>query len=257
MDFSKKLNEAVKLNNSLLCVGLDPDYKRLKKSLFEFNKSIIDQTYKHVCAYKLQIAYYSAQGIRGIEDFKKTASYIKSTSKSPIICDAKRADIGQTSEKYAEEIFDFLEVDAVTVNPYLGFDSLEPFFKRADKGIFILCRTSNPGASDFQDLKIGKEPLYINIAKKVTKWQEKYPNIMMVVGATWPNELKKIRKIAKTMTFLVPGIGTQGGDLKGTLVNGLTKDKKGLIISVSRSIIYVEDPGSSAQKLKDEINKYR
>ncbi|MCR4325062.1 MAG: orotidine-5'-phosphate decarboxylase [Candidatus Curtissbacteria bacterium] len=260
MNFQQKLDRAVQANNSLLCVGLDPDPLKFKEkiSLFAFNKKIIDTTADLVCCYKPQFAFYSAQGIQGIQDLQKTIQYIKRRHPHlPIILDAKRGDIGSTSEMYAKEVFDFLKVDAVTVNPYLGEDSLTPFLQRRDKGIIVLARTSNPGAGDFQDLKVGNDPLYIKVAKKVTSWDKKYHNLLMVVGATWPAQLKEIRKVAPKMTFLVPGMGTQGGDLKKALQNGLTKDKKGLIINSSSGIIYANDPRISAQTLRDEINNYR
>lgn len=260
MDFQEKLDRAVKKNNSLLCVGLDPDPQKLKKgqNQFDFNKKIIDQTAPYVCAFKLQIAFYEAQGIKGLTDLKKTINYIrKKFPYIPIILDAKRADIGSTSELYSRAIFDWLDVEAVTVNPYLGEDALEPFFKRRERGIIILCKTSNPGASDFQDLRTGKDTLYQRVAKKVVLWNKKYKNLLMVVGATYPKELKEVRELAPNMTFLIPGIGPQGGDLKRTLQSGLRKDKKGLIINASRSIIYAQDPRSAAQKLRNEVNRHR
>lgn len=251
MTFRQKLEKAIKKNNSLLCVGLD-------NGDFIFNKKIIDQTYDLVCAYKPQIAYYESQGPNGLKSLKKTVEYIK--NKAPditIICDAKRGDIGSTSKHYASSFFDYYGFDAVTVNPYLGFDAIEPFLEYKDKGIIILCRTSNPGASDFQDLLINKQPLYIHVAKKVLEWNKKYGNCLMVIGATWPQQLKQIRNLAPNMIFLVPGIGAQGGDLKKTLKAGLTKDKKGLIINSSRGIIFANNPREAALTLRSEINKFR
>lgn len=260
MTFAQKLEKAITKNNSLLCVGLDPDSSKFPKNqtIFQFNKWIIDQTADLVCAYKPNIAFYEAAGIEGLNELKKTISYLKKNYPHiPIVLDAKRADIGSTSEMYAKAAFDFLDVDAITTNPYLGKDALEPFFERRDKGIIILCKTSNPGAGDFQDLVVREKPLYIQIAKKVIAWNKKYGNLLMVIGATYPEELKKIRDLTANMTFLIPGIGVQGGDLKRTLKNGLRKDGKGLIISASRSIIYTQDPRIVAHKLRDEINKYR
>ncbi len=265
MKFQRKLNNAIKKNNSLLCVGLDPDLKKIpshlfdgKDSIFEFNKIIIGATHDLVCAYKPNIAYYSALGLDGLKSLQETIKYIHGEySDIPVILDAKRADIGNTSENYATEAFKTLDTDAVTVNPYLGFDSIEPFLKYKDKGIVLLCRTSNPGASDFQDLKIKKEPLYIKVARKITDWDQKYKNCLMVIGATWPDELKTVRNIAPNMFFLIPGIGAQGGDLEKILKAGLTKDKSGLIISSSRGIIFSENPRKEALKLRNEINKFR
>ena len=260
MNFQDKLDKAISKNNSLLCVGLDPDFTKLKKGQgqIEFNKTIIDQTAGLVCAFKPQIAFYAAAGLEGLDDLKKTIRYIHENYQNvPVILDAKRGDVGHTSEMYIKEVFDVYGADAVTVNPYCGFDSIEPFFKRSDKGIVVLCRTSNPSAADFQDLKIDGEPLFIKVARKVVDWDKKYKNLLIVVGATYPNEMKMIREIASKMTFLVPGVGSQSGDLENTLKNGLRKDGRGLIISSSRDIIYAQDPKLAAQKLKDEINKYR
>lgn len=259
MKFQDKLEKAVAGNNSLLCVGLDPDPAILtSKSQFLFSRQIIDQTADLVCCFKPQIAYFAASGIKGLRDLKKIIVYIhKNYPHIPVILDAKRGDIAKTSEMSVREVFDVFEADAVTVNPYLGEDALEPFFKRYDKGIIILCKTSNPSARDFQDLKIDGEPLYVKVAKKIISWDKQYKNLLMIIGATYPNELKNIRQIAPDMTFLVPGIGTQGGDLENTIKGGLRKDRRGLIISSSRSIIYNRNPRSAAQRLRNEINKYR
>ena len=274
MNFGKKLEKIIKKNNSLLSIGLDPDLEKIPKHLrkykdpiFSFNKQIINTTHDLVCAFKPQIAHYSASGIRGIESLLKTINYLNRTyPQIPIILDSKRADIGSTARLYAKEAFDVFNADAVTVNPYFGLDSLKPFLERKDKGVIILCRTSNKSASDFQDLEISSDnlPLYIHIAKEVKKWNEIYKNCMLVVGATWPEQLREIRKIVPDMFFLVPGIGAQGGNLKKTLKNGLRKDKSGLIIHTSRAIIYSSSKpnfASSARKealkLKEAINKYR
>lgn len=251
MKFLQKLNISIKKNNSLLCIGLD-------NCDFEFNKKIIDQTHDLVCAYKPQVAFYEAQGIEGLKSLKRTVDYLKKNLPSlPVICDAKRGDIASTMKQYVASLFDYYDFDAATVNPYLGFDSLEPFLKRKDKGIIILCRTSNKSASDFQDLLVNDEPLYVHVAKKAVAWDKKYKNCLLVVGATWPEELKKIRKIAPDMFFLVPGIGAQGGDLEQTLRFGLTKENSGLIIHSSRSIIYDNNPRKKAQELRETINLYR
>lgn len=260
MKFQDNLEKAVTRNNSLLCVGLDSDIEKLKQgeTLSQFNKWIVDQTADLVCAYKPNIAFYAAAGIKGLGDLKRTVDYIhKNYPHISVILDAKRGDVGNTSEMLVKEVFDVFEADAVTVNPYLGEDALEPFFKRKDKGIIILCRTSNPSSKDLQDLKIDGEPLYVKVAKIITIWDKKYKNLLMVVGATYPSELKNIRQIAPDMTFLVPGIGAQSGELKSTLLNGLRKDGKGLIITSSRVIIYDQNPRTAAQKLRNEINKYR
>ena len=260
MNFQDKLDSITTKNNSLVCVGLDPDPENLKgaKDQFEFNKKIINQTSNYVCAYKLQYAFHAARGLKGLEDLKKTIDYLKKNYfEIPVILDAKRGDVENTSQMYVKEAYDFFGADAVTVNPYLGLDSLIPFLERKEKGTIILVRTSNLGANTFQDLKVGKDPLYLKVAEEIVKWQSRYPNLLMVVGATWPAEINRIRKIAKNITFLVPGIGAQGGDLKKTLKYGLKKNGRGLIIAAARSIIYANDPKIACQKLRDEINKYR
>lgn len=260
MDFKTKLDKTILKNSSLLCVGLDPDPAKLKKgeSQFQFNKIIIDATAAFVCAYKPNIAFYEAAGAIGLEDLKSTISYLKTNYPYiPIILDAKRADIGNTAVSLADAIFNLYGADAVTVNPYLGLDSLEPFLERKDKGIIVLCHTSNTSSVDFQELSVNGQPLYIKVAQKVVQWNKKYKNLLMVVGATNPTQMKRIRRVAGDMTFLVPGIGAQSGDLEKVCQNGLLKNGRGLIISASRSIIYAQDPAKEAQNLKDEINKYR
>lgn len=272
MTFLQKLNKAIKKNNSLLSIGLDPDLEKIpshllktKNPIFEFNKAIVDSTNDLVCCYKPQVAFYASNGVPGIKALIQTIAYIHlKYPQIPVILDAKRGDIGSTAEQYVKEVFDVYRVDAVTVNPYLGFDSLKPFFEKVNKGIIILARTSNPGVRDFQDLMVNKTPLYAEIAKKVVTWDKIYGNCLMVVGATWPEQLREVRSIAKNMFFLVPGIGAQGGDLEKTLKNGLRSDKSGLIISSSRGIIYASSKPNFASaareealKLKNEINKYR
>lgn len=272
MTFLQKLEASIGKNNSLLCIGLDPSLNKIPEHLkqeefplFVFNRAIIDRTYDFVCCYKLQIAHYSALGIPGIQQLMQTLHHLQSDyPRIPIILDAKRADIGSTASEYAKEAFDVFGVDAVTVNPYFGLDSLVPFLERAEKGIIILCRTSNPSAKDFQDLKIDGKPLYVKVAEKVIEWNKKYKNCLMVIGATYPDELKVIRELTPDMFFLIPGIGAQGGDIEKTLQNGLRKDKSGLIIHSSRAIIYAsagedfaEAARKEAQKLRDVINSYR
>lgn len=260
MDFLTKLEKLQGKNNSLLCVGLDPDFEKLEneKNQFEFNKKIIDETADYVCCFKPQIAFYAAAGLQGLENLKKTIDYIKKRyPEIPVLLDAKRGDVGHTSEMYVKEIFDFYGVDAVTLNPYCGFDAVKPFVKRKEKGVFIICRTSNPSSVDFQDLSSNGEPLFLKVAKKIVEWSKNYPNAMLQIGATWPKEIKIVRNITPDMIFLTAGVGAQGGDLKATLVNGLRQDGRGLIVSVSRSIIYGQNPANAAKDLKDEINKYR
>lgn len=270
MSFIKDIEEAWEKKNSLLCVGLDPDLSKIPSHLrsmdtplFQFNKVIVDTTSDLVCAYKPQIAYYSA--FQAEHELKLTMDYIRNNHPGiPIILDAKRGDIGTTAEMYAREAFDRFKADAVTVNPYMGTDALEPFLERKDKGVIILCRTSNPGAKDIQDLKSNGKRLYQIIAHKAaTEWNHN-GNVLLVVGATYPRELYEIRSIVGDMPFLVPGIGAQGGDVESAVINGKTRNGTGMIISSSRSIIYASNgidfaelARKTAMDLRNEINKYR
>jgi orotidine-5'-phosphate decarboxylase len=245
MKFQEKLDKIVKKNNSLLCVGLD-------QGEFEFNQKIIDQTHDLVCAYKPNFAFYEALGIKGWENLKKTVEYIQRYHSGVVtIADAKRADIGNTNNGYVQSIFDELKFDAVTVNPYFGREALQPFLDRRDKGIIVLCRTSNPGAGEFQDF------IWEKVARNVVSDWNKNNNCLLVAGATYPEELKKVREIVGEMTLLVPGIGAQGGDVEKTVRAGLNSKKAGIIINSSRGIIFAENPRLEAEKLRDEINKYR
>jgi len=245
MNFQEKLDSIVKKNNSLLCVGLD-------QGEWKFNQKIIDQTHDLVCAYKPNFAFYEALGARGWENLKKTVDYIQRYHPGVVtIADAKRADIGNTNNGYVTAIFDELGFDAVTVNPYFGREALQPFLDRQDKGIIILCKTSNPGSGEFQDL------VWEKVAQNVAKEWNKNNNCLLVVGATYPEELKKVRKIVGEMTLLVPGIGTQGADVAKTVKAGLNSKKAGIIVNSSRGIIFADNPRAEAQKLKDQINQYR
>ena len=256
MTFQDKLNKIVKKNNSLVCVGLDSD---VKTDQFLFNKTIIQQTFDLVCSYKLNTAFYEAIGHEGIKSLKKTCDYLKSGFPSiPVIIDAKRGDIGNTNDGYAKFVFGYLKADAVTINPYLGEEAIRPFLNYKDKGIIVLCRTSNVGAGEFQDLKVRGVPLYLFVARPVAYKWNKNKNCLLVGGATYPDELRKVRRIAgDEMTFLVPGIGAQGGDLEKTLRAGLNSKKQGLIITSSRGVIFAKNPREAAKKLRDSINFFR
>jgi orotidine-5'-phosphate decarboxylase len=268
MGFFEQLDATIKKNNSLLCVGLDPDPDLMPPNIdmLTFNKAIIDATSHIVCAYKPNLAFYETEGRQGWDILKQTISYIPSGI--PIIADAKRGDIGNTSKTYAKAIFDGLGAGAVTVSPYLGFDSVEPFLKDyADKGIFILCRTSNKGAIDFQSLPVkvnGKEmPLYQAVAHKAAEWNT-LNNIGLVVGATYPAEMQTLRQAHPRLPFLIPGVGTQGGDLKLALEAGLNTAGSGIIINSSRQILYAsrgadfaQAAARAAEAMRHEINLYR
>ncbi|MCD4702334.1 MAG: orotidine-5'-phosphate decarboxylase [Candidatus Aegiribacteria sp.] len=270
MTFIENLASSWSKNDSLVCVGLDPDIEKIpahlraaETPLFEFNRAIIDQTADLVCAFKLQVAYYSASGAE--LDLELTVAYIHENYPGiPVILDAKRGDIGSTAEMYVREAFDRFGVDAVTVNPYMGTDTLEPFLDRSDRGVIILCRTSNPGAGDFQDLISDGRKLYQIVADKAAHEWNRNGNVLLVVGATYPDELREIRSIAGSMPFLVPGIGVQGGDVESAVMNGKNQDGTGMIINSSRGIIYsgngkdfAEAARKAALNLRNEINRYR
>ncbi len=254
---------AVDRNNSLLCVGLDTDPSRLPPGLgiFEFNRAIIDATKDIVCAYKPNLAFYEAEGLDGLKALEDTRAHIPDDI--PVIGDAKRGDIGNTATYYARALFRMLAFDAVTVNPWLGFDSVEPFIRYSDRGVFLLCRTSNRSARDFQDLKADGQLLYEHVARKALEWNTR-GNIGLVVGATYPDELRRIRGLCPTMPLLIPGIGTQGGDVEVVVKNGVDGTGAGILINVSRAVLYAsagsdfaEAARAAALRLRDCINRSR
>ena len=261
MKFIDKLLSASRKNKSLLCVGLDPDRELMPEmGVLEFNKAIIDATADLVCAYKPNFAFYEAMGIEGLNILKETIAYIPDGI--PVIGDAKRGDIGNTAKAYAEALFTYFKVDAATVSPYLGFDSIEPFLSYEEKGIFILCRTSNKGATDFQDIRDGKgEPLFRVVARKAVSWDTNGA-IGLVVGATYPQELKEVRRLCPDMPLLIPGIGAQGGDLARSVKDGVDAHGEKAVISASRQVLYASRGDDfagaarrSAQDLRDRINE--
>jgi len=257
-------------SDSLVCVGLDPEIERFPQHIaadaspiFQFNKAIIDATADLVCAYKPQFAHYAAYEAE--DQLERTIEYIhRHYPGVPVILDSKRGDVGNTADRYAIEAFERYGADAVTVNPYLGGDSLEPFLKYADKGVIVLCRTSNAGAKDLQDLDVGGRKLYHVVAEFAAKRWNTRGNCLVVVGATYPRELAEVRAITGEMPFLVPGVGAQGGDVAQAVENGQTASGKGLIISSSRGILYASSGDdfaaaarSAALKLRDQINASR
>jgi orotidine-5'-phosphate decarboxylase len=264
VNFVDKLVGAARRNSTLLCIGLDPDPGLMpcKVRLFEFNRAIIEATADLVCAYKLNLAFYEALDTEGLDALKRTVKQVPDYI--PVIGDAKRGDIGNTARAYARAIFDNLGFDAATVNPYLGFDSVEPFIAYEDKGVFVLCRTSNPGAVDFQSLRCetgqGWLPLYEIVAMKARQW-DTHGNIGLVVGATYPEELKQIRSSHPAIPILIPGIGAQGGDLASAVRYGVDGKGERAIITSSRQIIYAS-PGKDfapaarkvAAELREQIN---
>lgn len=260
-----KFIQRVKKNNSLLCVGLDSNIEKIpqqflktKTPQFNFNKWIIKQTHPYVAAYKPNLAFYEARGEQGWRELRLTMQYLQEQHPDIFtIADAKRADIGSTNHGYVEAIFDQLQFDAITLHPYLGQEALQPFLERKDKISIILCKTSNPGSGEFQDLKIKQQTLWEYMAREVSQKWNTHQNCMLVVGATYPKQLAKVRQIVGEMTLLIPGIGAQGGDLRAVMQVGLNSNKNGLIINSSRGIIFAENPGQAAQKLKIEINQWR
>jgi orotidine-5'-phosphate decarboxylase len=259
-----------KRNNSLVCVGLDPEIERFPPSIaaqpspiFQFNRAIIDATADLVCAYKPQFAHYAAYEAE--DQLERTIEYIhRAYPGIPVILDSKRGDVGNTAERYAIEAFERYGADAVTVNPYLGSDSIEPFLKYEDKGVVVLCRTSNPGARDLQDLEVGGRKLYQVVADLVVRRWNSRGNCLLVVGATYPRELAEVREIAGDMPFLVPGVGAQGGDVELAIRSGQSANGTGLVVSSSRSILYAgfDDDFSAAaraatQVLREQINASR
>lgn len=278
MTFIEKLSAAWSTNNSLLCVGLDPDVNRFPRhlqsqpdSIFSFCKAIIDATADVACAFKPQIAYFAA--LRAEEQLEAICLYLREKYPHiPVILDAKRGDIGATAEQYAREAFERYGADAVTLNPYMGFDSIAPFLEWKDRGAILLCRTSNPGGSDLQFLKVGaaggQVPLYQHVARMAAEEWNANGQIALVVGATFPQELAQVRAIVGGMPLLVPGIGAQGGDIQSTVQAGRTANGAGMMINSSRAILYAkpnekagEDFAQAARRVAletcDAINLYR
>lgn len=273
MNFLRKLDKTIHKNNSLLCIGLDPQieklpeqFKKEKYPLFAFNKSIIEQTFDLVSCYKPNTAFYESQGSHGIMQLKLTCDLLRSSyTHIPIILDAKRGDIGNTNKGYVAFAFDYLGADAITLHPFSGKEGMKEFLDQKDKGCIVWCKGSNPGSGEFQDLRIDGRPLYELIAKNVVNDWNYNKNCLLVVGATYPEQLHEIRKIVgDEITLLVPGIGVQGGSVKAAVEQGKNLQSKGLIISTSRSILYAssgedfqEAARKEAVKLRDEINGFR
>lgn len=302
--FMQRLRDRWEQGRTLLCVGLDPELERLpravrggqtgslaldpehedaqaEEALISFNRAIVDATADLACAFKPNAAFYEACGISGYRALIRTIAYIHQRyPEVPVILDAKRGDVGSTSAAYARAVFDVCGADAVTLHPYLGAEAVAPFLERADKGAFVLCRTSNPGAGEFQDLRFSSgdqvgpieqppdEPLYLRVAQRVAQrvagaWNAR-GNCGLVVGATYPAELRRVRARAGDLPLLVPGIGAQGGSLEATLEAGLDSHGQGLVISASRSILYASDGRDfaeaarrEAQRLWHEIDRLR
>lgn len=261
-----------------VCVGLDTEFSKIPQSLkdkwkgttpkdqpdndiskeatiYTFNQAIIDSTHDLVCAYKINSAFYEAEA-QTWEAMHNTFLYLQRTYPGiPVILDAKRADIGNTNEGYVKMAFENLKADAITVHPYLGKEALGPFLAHSDKGIFVLVRTSNPGSGELQSLEMEGKPLYLLVAENVAKNWNNAGNCAVVVGATYPEELKKVREIIGDMPILIPGIGSQGGDLESSVKNGINSEKQGIIITSSRSIIYASSDEDFAEAARSETEK--
>lgn len=270
--FIERLERSWARSDSLLCVGLDPDIERFPhhiaahaSPIFQFNKAIIDATADLACAFKPQFAHYAAYEAE--DQLQRTIEYIHTACPDiPVILDAKRGDVGNTAERYAIEAFERYEADAVTVNPYLGTDSLEPFLRHADRGVIVLCRTSNPGARELQDLTVDAagRRLYHAVAELAAREWNVRGNCLLVVGATYPQELAQVRALVGNMPLLVPGVGAQGGDVAAAVRNGQTAAGTGLIVNSSRGILYASSGAdfaaaarSAAEQLRARINAHR
>ena len=276
MTFIEKLRARWQQADSLVCVGLDPDPAKFpdafvddEDALFSFCRDIVDATAGYACAFKPQIAYFAAHN-GGEAALQRLVAHVNGAHPDvPVILDAKRGDIGSTAAQYAVEAFERYGADAVTLNPYMGRDSADPFLQYNDRGCVFLCHTSNPGARDFQELTVpdgsgGGEPLYQRIARTIAGEWNADGNCALVVGATFPEELKVIRGIVGDMPLLIPGIGAQGGDIEAVVRNGRTADGTGLVINSSRGILYAssgagyaEAAADAARDLRDAINRFR
>jgi orotidine-5'-phosphate decarboxylase len=270
MTFMDSLRKRWTDAGTLVCVGLDPEPARFPAHLrddpdavFTFCKAIVDATADLACAFKPQIAHFAALGAEYA--LQRLVAHVHDAHPGvPVILDAKRGDIGSTAQHYVAEAFERYAADAVTVNPYLGRDSVQPFLDRADKGVVVLCRTSNAGAGDLQDLEVDGTPLYQHVARKVAHEWNANGNCLLVVGATWPQQLAQVRALVGDVPFLVPGVGAQGGDVAAMVANGRTADGTGLVVSSSRAILYAGNGAdfadaarAAALDLRDEINRHR
>jgi len=270
VNFIERLKARWRQADSLLCVGLDPDPSRFPARLrdrddaiFAFCAAIADATAAFACAFKPQIAYFA--GNRAEAQLERLLAHLREKHPEvPIILDAKRGDIGATAENYAREVFERYGADAVTLSPFMGHDSIEPFLAHAGRGIFVLCRTSNPGGDDLQMLDVGGEPLYAHVARLAASKWNRSGQLGLVVGATYPAELARVRAIAGDLPLLVPGIGAQGGDVQASVEAGQSADGSGMLINSSRAILYAGSgddfaaaAAAAARSTRDEINRCR
>jgi orotidine-5'-phosphate decarboxylase len=268
MHFYEKLDAATSAANSLVCVGLDTDPAKIPAHLgkgsdvvIAFNRAIVEATADLVQSYKLNLAFYESMGATGYEIVRKTLDVIP--PQVVTIGDAKRGDIGNTSLMYAKAMFEDFGFDATTVAPYMGYDSVEPFLRHEERGVFVLALTSNKGSRDFQYLEVEGEPLYKNVVRKLVKWNEKR-NVGLVVGATHPSELEEIRAMVGDMPLLIPGLGAQGGDVELSVRAGCTAEGTRAVYNSSRGIIFAgngvdfaDRARAEAMALRDQINMFR
>ena len=265
--FVDKLAAAVKGNDSLVCVGLDPDPSQMAvPDVVAFNRAIIEATADLVCAFKPNLAFYEALGDGGWSVLRATLDAIPDDI--PVIADAKRGDIGNTSAAYAHAVFDLLGADAMTVNAWGGIEAVEPFLEYEDRGVLVWCRSSNPSAGDFQDLQVDydgeRRPLWQAVALKAAEWNE-HGNVGIVMGATYPEQLADARRLCPDMPILVPGVGAQAGALRESVKAGITRSGDGIIVNASRAVLYASHDAAdfavaaraAAQRLRDEINRHR
>ncbi|MGH2558988.1 MAG: orotidine-5'-phosphate decarboxylase [Thermomicrobiales bacterium] len=267
--FAARLRERSRLANSLACVGLDPDLRLFPthlanlpraEAIVRFNAAIVEATSDFVCAYKPNLGFYVAHGLAGIEALLETRRMIPADI--PVILDCKVGDMAMTTTAYARGYFDEWDFDAITANPYQGEDSLQPFFDYADKGVLVLCKTSNAGSGDLQDVTFNAggddHTLYEHVAHRVTAWSDAYPaDIGLVVGATYPEQLASVRQICPTQPILLPGVGAQGGALAASVQAGVDRDGEGLIVSSSRDVIYAGSGAGFAQHARDAVQRLR
>ncbi len=263
MGTAQKFANIFEKNNSLLCIGLDPEIAKFPKSLlsksnaiFSFNKAIIDATYTLTATYKPNIAFYEAYGLDGLKQLKLTMLYLQDKyPEIPVILDAKRGDIGNTAKMYAKSIYEYWGADAATVFPYLGYDAVEPFLEYKDKLTILLLKTSNPNSKQFQDLMINKEPFYYAMAKKIAAWKKQ--NLGVFVGATYPKDLTRIRKLFPRAIMLSAGIGAQDASVKEAVRAGVDSRGRNIVFNASRSILYASSGADFARKAQDEAEKLR
>lgn len=270
MTFIEKLKKRWSESQSLLCVGLDPDFNRFpavlkekKDAYYEFCTAIVDATAQYACAFKPQIAYFASCAAEA--ELKAIIAYIHEHYPSiPVVLDSKRGDIGSTAKHYAKEAFERYGADAVTLSPYMGFDSVQPYLEYEDKGAILLCRTSNPGGNDIQMLEVNGKPIYQHVAQLASGPWNLNGQLGLVVGATYPNEIAAVRSIVGDMPLLVPGVGAQGGDIHACVTAGITAEKSGMMINSSRAILYAssdedfkEAAARVAMQTRDKINQAR